>query len=318
MAKQSDDQPTIIYSMMRVSKIYNNRTVIKDISLSYFYGAKIGVLGLNGSGKSTLLRIMAGIDTELVGEGFVAEGAKVGYLPQEPPLDATLNVRGNDQLIEYNEVCDAVKESDDQGAADMFGDATFRGNVYRYNYWHHIGNWRATGEQPKCGQAGIRLDDAISGTLIYGNVFEHCSTGEHGFGAVQIHGGKDNIVDNNLFVDCAAAMSFTFWDDRRWRNYVAPQMTNGEINAALYLQHYPALASLTENVNTNAAYRNVLIRCGDLIRGSTKTIAAFGNANLSNGDRSFRLENPLATPPGFAPIPLAEIGLYQDQLRLKK
>ena len=55
-------QPEIIYSMMRVSKIYNNKPVIKDISLSYFYGAKIGVLGLNGSGKSTVLRIMAGVD----------------------------------------------------------------------------------------------------------------------------------------------------------------------------------------------------------------------------------------------------------------
>jgi hypothetical protein len=245
-------------------------------------------------------------------------GNRISHNRLHDVLSSALNVRGNDHLIEYNEVCDAVKESDDQGAADMFGNATFRGNVYRYNYWHHIGNWRALGEQPKCGQAGIRLDDAISGTLIYGNVFERCSTGEHGFGAVQIHGGKDNIVDNNLFVDCAAAMSFTFWDDRRWRNYVAPQMTNGDINATLYLQRYPALASLTENVNTNAAYRNVLIRCGEFIHGATKTIEAFGNTNLANGDSSFRLENPLATPPGFAPIPLAEIGLYQDQFRLKK
>jgi hypothetical protein len=97
---------------------------------------------------------------------------------------SAMRVEGNDQLIEYNEIYNAVTESDDQGGVDMFGNPTFRGNVYRCNYWHHIGNWRGTGEQPKCGQAGIRLDDAICGTRIYGNVFEHCSAGKLGFGGV--------------------------------------------------------------------------------------------------------------------------------------
>ena len=83
----------IIYSMLKVSKKYNQKQILKDISLSYFYGAKIGVLGLNGSGKSTLLRILAGIDREHEGKTILSEGYTVDYLPQEPMLDADKTVR---------------------------------------------------------------------------------------------------------------------------------------------------------------------------------------------------------------------------------
>jgi len=89
----SEDTKKVIYSMMRVSKYYNKQPVIKDISLSYFYGAKIGVLGLNGAGKSTLLRIMAGVDKEFNGEAVLSPGYSVGYLEQEPQLDPDKTVR---------------------------------------------------------------------------------------------------------------------------------------------------------------------------------------------------------------------------------
>jgi sulfate-transporting ATPase len=85
-----------IYTMNRVSKIVPpKREILKDISLSFFPGAKIGVLGLNGAGKSTLLRIMAGVDTDIQGEARAQTGIKIGYLQQEPPLDDTKDVRGN-------------------------------------------------------------------------------------------------------------------------------------------------------------------------------------------------------------------------------
>lgn len=85
-----------VYSMHRVGKIVPpNRQILKNISLSFFPGAKIGVLGLNGAGKSTLLRIMAGIDTEIEGEARPQPGLKIGYLSQEPKLDETKDVRGN-------------------------------------------------------------------------------------------------------------------------------------------------------------------------------------------------------------------------------
>lgn len=86
----------IIYTMKGVSKIYPpGRHVLKNIYLSYFYGAKIGVLGLNGSGKSSLLKIMAGVDQDFIGEAFPARDFKVGYLPQEPVLDNSLTVKEN-------------------------------------------------------------------------------------------------------------------------------------------------------------------------------------------------------------------------------
>ena len=88
-----------IYHMRGLSKTYPaGKKVLDNVNLSFYPDAKIGVLGVNGSGKSTLMRIMAGIDTEFTGEGFVAEGAKVGYLSQEPDLDPALDVKGNAML----------------------------------------------------------------------------------------------------------------------------------------------------------------------------------------------------------------------------
>jgi ATP-binding cassette ChvD family protein len=83
----------VIYSMVGVSKFYDKRAVLKDIYLSYFYGAKIGVIGLNGSGKSSLLRIMAGVDKEINGEAVLSPGYTVGFLEQEPLIDDSRTVR---------------------------------------------------------------------------------------------------------------------------------------------------------------------------------------------------------------------------------
>ena len=83
----------VIYSMIGVSKVYDKKPVLKDIYLSYFYGAKIGVLGLNGSGKSSLLRILAGVDTDFIGKTILTPGHTVGFLEQEPKLDETKTVR---------------------------------------------------------------------------------------------------------------------------------------------------------------------------------------------------------------------------------
>jgi ATP-binding cassette ChvD family protein len=109
----------IIYSMMRVSKFYDKKPVIKDISLSYFYGAKIGVLGLNGSGKSSLLRIMAGVDKDFNGQAVLSPGYTVGFLEQEPHLDEGKTVR---QVVEegVQETVDLLAEFN--GITDRFSD----------------------------------------------------------------------------------------------------------------------------------------------------------------------------------------------------
>ncbi len=116
------DEPKIIFTMSRVSKAHEKKPIIKDISLSFYYGAKISVLGINGSGKSTVLRIIAGIDKQYDGEIHRVPGYTVGYLPQEPQLDPTKTVQEVVEeavaelkavMAEYDDTFIAVGETDD-------------------------------------------------------------------------------------------------------------------------------------------------------------------------------------------------------------
>src|SRR5246500_19798 len=102
----------IIYSMIGVSKFHGKKQVLKDIYLSYFHGAKIGVIGLNGSGKSSLLRILAGVDRDFLGETVLSPGHTIGFLEQEPQLDPAKTVR---EIVEQGvqPVIDLLKEFDE-------------------------------------------------------------------------------------------------------------------------------------------------------------------------------------------------------------
>jgi len=114
-----------VYTMNQVGKVVPpKREILRNISLSFFPGAKIGMLGLNGSGKSTLLRIMAGIDTDIHGEARPQAGIKVGYLPQEPQLDENKTVRGNVEEA-LSDITDAQKRLDEVYAAYAEPDADF-------------------------------------------------------------------------------------------------------------------------------------------------------------------------------------------------
>ena len=123
----STEPEKIIYTMVRVSKFYQTRQVLKDISLSYFYGAKIGVLGLNGSGKSSLLRIMAGVDPDFDGQAVLSPGYTLGLLEQEPRLDPEKTVRavveeGMHEAVslvnEYNAISEKFAEPMDDAEMD--------------------------------------------------------------------------------------------------------------------------------------------------------------------------------------------------------
>lgn len=121
MSATSADDKKVIYSMYKVSRHHGTRQIIKNISLSYFYGAKIGVIGLNGSGKSTLLRIMAGVDKDYQGEISLSPGYTIGYLEQEPQLEAGKTVKDIvsegvqevvDLLAEYEKINEAFADPD--------------------------------------------------------------------------------------------------------------------------------------------------------------------------------------------------------------
>jgi hypothetical protein len=237
---------------------------------------------------------------------------------------SAMRVGGNDHLVEYNDVYRVVLESDDQGGADMFGDPTIRGIVYRFNYWHHIGNWRHSNEGPDCGRAGIRLDDAISGVLIYGNIFYRAASGKLGFGGVQIHGGKDNILDNNLFVDCESAVSFSPWGAERWKTFTSEFLTLPEVDWDLYVAKYPKLAALSEDADRNTIARSLVVQCREFLRRDShrnqlldnlETAEDPGFRNRAQGDLEVKDSAPLPAGIGWRPIPFSEIGLYTDEWR---
>ena len=123
MATTYDDKK-IIYTMDRVSKRYGTKVILKDIRLSYYYSAKIGVIGLNGSGKSSLLRILAGVDTEILGETSVAPGYTIGFLEQEPKMEAGKTVK---QIVSegVQEIVDQLAEFEAIGEAYGDPDADF-------------------------------------------------------------------------------------------------------------------------------------------------------------------------------------------------
>jgi ATP-binding cassette ChvD family protein len=136
----------IIYSMVGVGKFYDKKPVLKDIYLSYFYGAKIGVLGLNGSGKSSLLRIMAGTDKEFTGEAVLSPGYTVGFLEQEPKLDPEKTVRQSveegvqqtvDLLAEYNKINESFADpmSDDEMQKLIERQGTVQEKLDHLNAW---------------------------------------------------------------------------------------------------------------------------------------------------------------------------------------
>ncbi len=163
-------------------------------------------------------------------------GNRIAHNLFENMPSSALRIEGNDHLIELNVIRHVVQESDDQGGLDMFGNPLYRGVVIRWNRWSDIRGGTVS------GAAGVRLDDMISGVAVQGNIFERC--GGVAFGGVQIHGGKDNLVDGNLFVDCHAGISFSRWGAKRWLESI--QRFVSQASEPPYASRYPDLAGLKE------------------------------------------------------------------------
>jgi energy-dependent translational throttle protein EttA len=159
----------IIYSMHRVSKTYNSRVVLKDISLSYFYGAKIGILGLNGAGKSTLLRIMAGVDQDIGGEVMPTPGYSLGFLEQEPKLDPDKTVRevveeGLQDVVnlvkEYNEISEKFAEpmSDEQMNQLLERQGALQEKIDHLNAWDIDSRLEMAMDALRCPPGDARIE----------------------------------------------------------------------------------------------------------------------------------------------------------------
>ncbi len=221
---------------------------------------------------------------------------------------SALRLEGNDITVEFNEISHVVNESDDQGALDIWNNPSYRGILIRCNRWTDIkGGTRH-------GAAGVRLDDMISGVTVYGNIFERC--GSLNFGGVQIHGGKDNLVENNLFYNCPAAVSFSSWGQERWiRQLDSPEIMNKiyeevDIRSGLFQNRYPELKNIRLDADVNVIKNNLLVDCQSLfLRENNKQISESNNSLLSGGKGVEAFCKPEVLQQfGMQSIPLEKIG----------
>ena len=236
---------------------------------------------------------------------------------------SVLRIEGNDHVIEFNDVHSAVRESDDQGAMELFGNPTYRGVVFRHNRFRNVGKTGA--ESAVHGQAAIRFDDAISGMLVYGNVFVRSANGH--FGAIQMNSGRDNVIDNNLFVDCAQGISGGWYENNAlWAQLRAGKAPPVFHTNELYRARYPALDRMLADGALNHVWRNVFFRCGpettgnrahlDLMENGLFPEANPGFENPAAGDYRLKRDARLFATVGFKPVPVDEIGLYEHRYRV--
>lgn len=245
------------------------------------------------------------------------------------PHNAIL-LQGNDHVIEYNEFHHLCMESDDASAIYTWRDLSARGNIIRHNYFHHIG--APTG----WGTSAIYPDDGSSGLLVSGNVFYRCGhAGQVCMGAFFANGGKDHVIENNIFVDCRIAVGLMLMPPGGWLEIVRepPGGLRGmhkalyetvDIRSELYRGRYPALAELEGHPSRNIIRRNLAVRCGVLVTPEERQAIAdnwrtdrdpgFADAARLDFTLAARSE-AFARIPGFEPIPFREMGLRVDEYR---
>ena len=237
-------------------------------------------------------------------------GTKIQHCLFENMPSTSIRIEGNDMLIQFNEFNKCVYESNDQGAFETYMNYLYRGNIVRWNYFHDLG-----GVNIERG-SGVRLDDLISGFCIDGNIFRKSSSGI--FGAISINRGRDNIVENNIIIDCSAGVSV--WEDinerwteeiRKYKNGYTFNQQKNYLEDPYWLQRYPEIKDFldskpTENLFVDNAFINTDVKY------SRELTVSFPIT-----DRVIKDENVPDTLEGYekylAPwhlIPLDEIGTY--------
>jgi len=234
-------------------------------------------------------------------------GNRIAHNLFERIPSSAMRIEGNDHLIELNAIRNVVQESDDQGGIDMFGNPLYRGVVIRWNRWSDIVGGT------HCGAAGIRLDDMISGIVLHGNLFERC--GAELFGGVQIHGGKENLVDGNVFIDCHAGISFSRWGERRWLESI--QRFLKQAAEPPYSTRYPDVANLKANADINFVSRNLFAHCDSVFLrdGGVEKTAINAVTDRSIDPQALSSEKAIRNDPQlrslvWSPIPIDEMGPY--------
>ncbi|NLB54455.1 MAG: right-handed parallel beta-helix repeat-containing protein [Lentisphaerae bacterium] len=231
-----------------------------------------------------------------------------------------ISFHGNEHIIELNEINNVVYESFDAGAVYSGRNPSMQGNIIRHNYFHNIGKIAEYH-----GVASVYLDDGQSGISIYGNIFyKACVPGGCKFGAVFVHGGRYNNIENNIFIDCPQAYNETPWTQEFWLDYWAKPMYKErlfgdkvDVRKKPYTEKYPWLANVLEDQRPNILARNIAFNCKsftnrgvlELTDNMTEEDPLF--VDYEKGDFRLRAESP-AFKKGFQPIPVEKIGLLVD------
>jgi len=232
---------------------------------------------------------------------------------------------GNENIIEFNEIHSVVLETNDAGAIYSGRDPSMQGNIIRYNYFHDIG--RITGH----GVASVYFDDGHCGNTVYGNIFYRaCKPGRGNFGAVFIHGGRYNTIENNIFLECEQAYNESPWNQKLWNDFWTKPPYNqrifGEevdVRKEPYLSKYPWLINILNDTRPNVLARNIVYKCKAFIdRGKPELID-----NLVEVDPMFESYDPYnprflklkkgspAFRIGFNQIPVENIGFKKGRHR---
>jgi len=243
-----------------------------------------------------------------------------------------IGVHGNDHIFEYNVVHHVCLETDDCGAYYKGRNPSCRGNIVRYNLWHHIGSPMGH------GNAAVYFDDGDGGDTVFGNVFFRCGEPGRGpFGTVFSHGGHGITAENNVFVECKRAFGSAPWDFARWKDAINGGQDCGwqtlllkdvDITRPPYTTRYPELVGFMnpqpDQPRISHARRNLLVRCADVSNGNWQCDPADtwvtdtdpGFVDAATGNFALRPDSEAFTRlPGFEPIPFEKIGLYADKLR---
>lgn len=243
-----------------------------------------------------------------------------------------IGINGNEHIFEYNIVHHICMETDDCGAYYKGRNPSCRGNIIRYNFWHHIGSPMGH------GNAAVYFDDGDGGDTVFGNIFYRCGDpGKGSFGTVFSHGGHGNLAENNIFIECKRALGSSPWSDERWNDAInggqdcfwqEKLLKEVDITKPPYTTRYPALVGFMDpkpgQPRINRAVRNVFVMCAAVSSGNWQvpphenwiTDRDPGFVAATNGN--FRLKptsDIFSKLPDFQSIPFENIGLIKDALR---
>ncbi len=234
-----------------------------------------------------------------------------------------IELRGNDHLIEFNEIHHTGMETDDCGAFYMGRNPSERGSVLRYNFWHDIGSTR------RHGSCAVYFDDGAGGQTVFGNVFYRAAGGN--FGAVFSHGGHDNTVRNCIFIECPLALGSSPWDNARWKENLDGELWQEKLLKEVdttrppYTVRYPELIGFMESADKprrNHANANLIVNCRTVQTGNWEVTDSFvtdvdpGFVNAPELDFRLRADSAaFAKIPRFEKIPFEQIGLQSNRFR---